>query len=91
MVASCTFTVEPGCCEHIQDVHDPDPLEPRCMACWGRSGDDYERYLHQWSAPVLCGHEESEHLVTYDPDTGEEPVWCRPCEHLHSFTVEVAA
>ena len=79
---SCTFTV-PGCCEHWYEDHLRDDMDHvECYLCGSH---------HEYRAPVLCGHEESEHIVTYDPDTGDEPIWCRPCGHEHPFAAEVAA
>ena len=62
---SCTFTV-PGCCEHDHEdslvYYDPDTGEEpiRCPEC-GEGGE-----FHLRRAPVLCGHEESEHEEIFD-------------------------
>ena len=99
MPPSCTFQVA-GCCEHVKGAHsfdDPDSINP-CVACWEalKSG-----WCSPYRAPVLCGHEESEHDPGDGSKEGRHDPTCMSCEQsgnvaryeagAHPFTAEVAA
>ena len=111
---SCAFTVTPGCCDHRQVMHcgegfydavtDPDqrPSLAECTVCYIEKPTRQDRtFLHSFRAPVLCGHEESEHDPGDGSKEGRHDPTCMSCEQsgnvaryeagAHPFTAEVAA